>query len=86
MNDSNLTNKVQVLIDDSDLQTLNFLIFRKAFLNNEKAMPISSYIRDIIKDHIKTESKEQLSYAQIQVQKAFDKTNTNINTKEDGTE
>ena len=59
----NLTEKIQVLLSKVDERELNRIIARKAIEDGERPVPLSSYVRDLIKAHIKANTPEQKSIA-----------------------
>ena len=70
-NKENLTENVQVLLSKSDLQALTFLLTKKALMAGEKPLPLSSYVREILKDHIQENSKNQFSFVHAHVEKVI---------------
>lgn len=59
----NLTEKLQVLLSNSDLRALNVIIARKSLEKGMKPPPISSYIRELIKRDIDENIRDQVSFA-----------------------
>ncbi len=81
MEKKNLSKKLQVLLEEEDEKALYLILTRKAFENGTRPPPMSSYIRDIIKDHIKLETKRQLSYAEEQAKRIINEYNKQKNNK-----
>ena len=54
-----LTKKLQVLITPQDEETLNGIIIRNSMQNGTKPISISKYVRELIKEHIVTETSNQ---------------------------
>ena len=69
----NLTEKLQVLLSDSDVKALNRIITLKALDDGKRPPPISSYVRDIIKKHIEEETPEQKSLIEQKIQSIIKK-------------
>lgn len=59
----NLTEKIQVLLSKADERALNLIIARKAISDGTRPVPLSSYVRELIKDHIQDNTPEQKSIA-----------------------
>jgi hypothetical protein len=72
MDKEQLSEKIQVLITPSDEKALYFLIYKQALIEDSKPIPISTYIRKIIKDHLKENFKTQASYADLMVEKIIE--------------
>ena len=66
---SKLSEKLQILLSKEDLKTLYELMFTKSIENGMKRYSVSSYIRSIVKEHIKNESIEQFSLVNEQAKK-----------------
>jgi len=50
----NVTQKIQVLISDEDMVTLNALIMLNAIRTSRKPIPLSTFVRELIKEYIDT--------------------------------
>lgn len=59
----NLTEKLQVLLTKEDQRALNMIIARKSLEQGIRPVPLSSYVREIIKEHILENTPEQRSFA-----------------------
>lgn len=59
----NLTEKIQVLLSRADERELNRIIAREAIAEGTRPVPLSSYVRTLIKAHIKANTPEQKSIA-----------------------
>ena len=67
---SKLNEKVQVLLSKEDLEVLNRLILRDAYTEGIRPVPLSTYVRLIIKNHIEDNIhllEEQISFASNKV-------------------
>lgn len=62
-----LDEKIQVLISSEDLHQLNQILVRKAAERKSRAIPLSSYIRLLLKDHILANTPEQQSYVKDKI-------------------
>ena len=82
--DLKVTEKLQVLLSEKDVKDLYTIITTKALENGKKPPPISSYIRELIKDHIDKEKIEQNSYALQQAKKIIKEHEYLKNKIEDG--
>lgn len=51
---SNVTEKIQVLLTQDDMEQLNIILLMEALENNSKPESLSSYVRTIIRDYIKS--------------------------------
>ena len=60
---TNLTEKLQVLLTKEDQRSLNQIIARRAFELGERPVSLSSYVRELIKEHIIQNTPEQKSFA-----------------------
>ncbi len=54
-----LTKKLQVLITPQDEESLNGIIIRNSMENGTKPISISKYVRELIKEHIVTQTSNQ---------------------------
>ena len=73
---SKLNEKIQVLLSAEDLQIINRLIMREAFIDGSKPVPLSTYVRNIIKAYINDNEhllEEQISFTQKKVKEEIDK-------------
>ena len=57
----NLTEKIQVLINKKDLKELNSMILNNALDEGERPEPLSTFVRNLLKEEIKLyhEKKEK---------------------------
>ena len=51
-----LTKKLQVLLTPEDEDNLNSIIIQKSMENKTKPLPVSKYVRNLIVEHIVTET------------------------------
>ena len=65
----NLTEKIQVLLSDSDYRALNIIIARNTIEYGKKAVPVSEYVRSLIKQNIKDNITEQVSFVGEKINK-----------------
>lgn len=66
---SNVTNKIQVLVSDEDISKLNTILTLEALKNENKPLPLSTFVRNIIKDYIKSYPISQKSFVSNIVKK-----------------
>lgn len=68
---NNVTEKIQVLISAEDMSSLNSLIMIDAIQKSERPVPLSTFVRQIIKDYIEERSEclEQKSFVGDNVKK-----------------
>ena len=59
---SNVTQKIQVLLTDDDMSKLNTVLMLEALKNNDKPLPISTFVRNLIKDYINSYNIKQKSF------------------------
>lgn len=59
---SNVTEKIQVLLTSDDTSKLNTILTLEALKNNSKPLPVSTFVRNIIKDYIDSHALEQKSF------------------------
>jgi hypothetical protein len=59
---NNLTEKLQVLLTKEDQRALNIIIARKSLEQGVRPVSLSSYVREIIKEHITENTPEQKSF------------------------
>lgn len=59
---NNLTEKLQVLLTKEDQRALNVIIARKSLEQGVRPVSLSSYVREIIKEHITENTPEQKSF------------------------
>jgi len=59
---NNLTEKLQVLLTKEDQRALNIIIARKSLEHGVRPVSLSSYVREIIKEHITENTPEQKSF------------------------
>lgn len=55
---SNVTEKIQVLLSSDDMWAVNHILMKEALDNRERPIPLSSFVRNLIKEYI--EEKRQL--------------------------
>ena len=67
-----LTEKIQVLISKNDLEELNHIIVRKALERKKRPVPLSAYVRDLVKKEIENNTEDQESFAKQSAEKAFE--------------
>jgi len=66
----NLVEKIQVLISNSDLNSLYTIINRKAVIEQTRAVTVSAYVRELIlKDIIENIAPEQKGFAKDEAKK-----------------
>jgi hypothetical protein len=58
----NLTEKIQVLLSKADSSALNIIIARRSIEEGTKPVPVSEYVRSLIKKDIESNITEQVSY------------------------
>jgi hypothetical protein len=58
----NLTEKIQVLLSKADSSALNIIIARRSIEDGTKPVPVSEYVRSLIKKDIESNITEQVSY------------------------
>ena len=51
-----LTKKLQVLLTPEDEDNLNTIIIQKSMENKSRPLPVSKYVRNLIVEHIVTET------------------------------
>jgi hypothetical protein len=59
---NNLTEKLQVLLTKEDQRALNIIIARKSLEQGVRPVSLSSYVREVIKEHITENTPEQKSF------------------------
>ena len=77
-----LTEKIQVLISKNDLEELNHIIVRKALERKKRPVPLSAYVRDLVKKEIENNTEEQSSFVKIAATKARE--SKTINERQNG--
>ena len=60
-----LTKKLQVLLTPEDEDNLNTIIIQKSMENNTKPIPVSRYVRNIIGEHIVSETSLEKQLTKI---------------------
>ena len=60
-----LTKKLQVLLTPEDEDNLNTIIIQKSMENNTKPIPVSRYVRNIIVEHIVSETSLEKQLTKI---------------------
>jgi hypothetical protein len=69
---SNVTQKIQVLLTDDDMSRLNTILMLEALKNKDKPLPISTFVRNLIKEHISSYNIEQKSFVSDVIKKHMD--------------
>lgn len=73
----NLTEKIQVLIGKEDLKKINSIILNEALDNGERPVPLSTFVRNLLKREIelydRKKSKTQESFVKRDIQKIIKK-------------
>jgi hypothetical protein len=71
----NVTEKIQVLISPDDMRSLSSLIMIDAIQNGTRPIPLSTFVRNIIKEYIEQNSEklEQKSFVGESVKKYTNK-------------
>ncbi len=64
-----LTKKLQVLITETDEESLNSILIRKSMETGSKPISISRYVRDLIKTHIVAEMSGDTLIERIKIEK-----------------
>jgi hypothetical protein len=59
---SNVTQKIQVLLTDDDMSKLNTILMLEALKNKDKPLPVSTFVRNLIKDYINSYNIDQKSF------------------------
>jgi hypothetical protein len=77
MQKENLTEKLQVLLSKNDVRALNTIIAAQAMENGEKPVPVSLYIRELIKRAIQENIPEQKSFVGDKVKQIISNYNQN---------
>jgi hypothetical protein len=70
--------KIQVLLSSTDHHKLKNIILQHA-INNGKLVTVSSYVRELILNHIKDYEGEQTSFANEEIKKLLYKNKTDKN-------
>jgi hypothetical protein len=74
-----LTEKIQVLLSKIDLEELNHIIVRKALERKKRPVPLSAYVRELVKKEIESNTEEQVSFVKSAAERVFsEKTKTKI--------
>jgi len=66
-----LTEKIQVLLSKIDLEELNHIIVRKALERKKRPVPLSAYVRELVKKEIESNTEEQSSFVKQAAESAF---------------
>ena len=77
-----LTEKIQVLLSKIDLEELNHIIVRKALERKKRPVPLSAYVRELVKKEIENNTEEQSSFVKLAATEA--RKSKTINEKENG--
>ena len=72
-----LTEKIQVLLSKNDLEELNHIIVRKALERKKRPVPLSAYVRELVKKEIEENTEEQTSFVKKAASEAFKSKNLN---------
>ena len=62
MNNHKLTKKLQVLLTEDEVSTVNRIILNEAMDNESRPISVSAWIRDLIKKELSVKSIEQQSF------------------------
>lgn len=84
---SNVTEKIQVLISKQDMTNVNTLLMKEALENGERPIPLSTFVRDLIKKYIEDNKNSliQHSFVKNDIARYVNKMkNDKINMKENG--
>jgi hypothetical protein len=75
----NLTEKLQVLLSKADSTALNIIIARRAIEQGTKPVPVSEYVRSLIKKDIEINTMGQVSFAEERVAQIISEYKSNQN-------
>ena len=64
-----LTEKIQVLLSKADIEILNGIMLGKAIKIGHRPVPLSTFIRAIIRKYIEEETKDQKSFSEEEANK-----------------
>ena len=64
-----LTEKIQVLLSKKDIEILNNIMLGKALRIGKRPVPLSTFIRAVIRKYIMDETKKQSSFSEEAVDK-----------------
>jgi hypothetical protein len=77
----NLTEKIQVLLSKADSSALNIIIARRSIEDGTKPVPVSEYVRSLIKKDIESNITEQVSYVGEKISQIISEFKSNQNQK-----
>jgi hypothetical protein len=77
MQKETLTEKLQVLLSKNDVRALNTIIASQSMETGEKPVPVSLYIRELIKRDIQENLPEQKSFVGDKVKQIINNYNQN---------
>ena len=70
---SKLTNKLQVLLSEEEVATLNWIILNDAIENGIRPISMSAFIRELIRHEIDTRSEDDKTFSKDKLQKLKNK-------------
>jgi hypothetical protein len=70
---SKLTNKLQVLLSEEEVATLNRIILNDAIENGIRPISMSAFIRELIRHEIDTRSEDDKTFSKDKLQKLKNK-------------
>ena len=70
---SKLTNKLQVLLSEEEVATLNRIILNDAIEQGIRPISMSAFIRDLIRHEIDTRSEDYKTFSKDKLQKLKNK-------------
>lgn len=70
---SKLTNKLQVLLSEEEVATLNRIILNDAIEQGIRPISMSAFIRDLIRQEIDTRSEDDKTFSKDKLQKLKNK-------------
>lgn len=70
---SKLTNKLQVLLSEEEVATLNRIILNDAIEQGIRPISMSAFIRDLIRHEIDTRSEDDKTFSKDKLQKLKNK-------------
>jgi len=70
---SKLTNKLQVLLSEEEVATLNRIILNDAIENGIRPISMSAFIRELIRHEIDTRSDDDKTFSKDKLQKLKNK-------------
>lgn len=70
---SKLTNKLQVLLSEEEVATLNRIILNDAIENGIRPISMSAFIRELIRHEIDTRSEDDKTFSKDKLQRLKNK-------------